>query len=281
MSRGIVVLAQNNTENNYVNQATVLALSLKKTNPNIPISIITNNEVDSEYKQFFDQIIDIPWGDSAKSSFWKVTNRWKIFHASPYKETIVMDTDMLVLDDISHYWNFFENYDIYFTTNVKTYRNEIITNNFYRETFVKNKLPNIYTGLHYFKRCEYAHNFYAYLEIVIKNWKEFYDIFLDDYKPKFVSIDVCAAITAKMMDISHTLTNPNVKSPSFVHMKPKIQNWTKGDESDWQKNVNAYLDNECNLKIGNHLQNGIFHYTEKNFLENTDALEKYRRFLNG
>ena len=48
----------------------------------------------------FDQIIPIPFGDAADDSEWKVENRWKIYHASPYDETIVMDTDMLVLQNI-------------------------------------------------------------------------------------------------------------------------------------------------------------------------------------
>ena len=98
MSNGIVVLAQNLPDVNYVNQAELLAMSLKDTNPKTKISIVTNNEV--EFKQLFDKIIPIPWNDDAEFSKWKIENRWKVYHASPYDETIVMDTDMLVLQNI-------------------------------------------------------------------------------------------------------------------------------------------------------------------------------------
>ena len=59
MSQGIVVLAQNLPDVNYVNQATLLAMSLKHTNPETKISIITNDEVEQQI--LFDHIIPIPW----------------------------------------------------------------------------------------------------------------------------------------------------------------------------------------------------------------------------
>ena len=277
MSRGIVVLAQNSNNEDYIEQATVLAQSLKLTNPTIPISIITDDNVND--KELFDNIIPIPWGDLAHNKSWKVENRWKVFHMSPYKETLVLDTDMLFLKNIDHWWKFFENYDLYFTTNVKTYRDEVITSDFYRKTFTLNDMPNIYTGLYYFKRCEFTHNFFAYLELVMRNWIEFYDIFLKEEKPLHLSVDVCASITVKIMNITQQVTNSKINSPSFVHMKSHAQGWAT-PRSNWLDYVNPYLDNNCSLKIGNYLQNDLFHYTENNFLTHTNAKEKYRRLLN-
>ena len=277
MSRGIVVLAQNSATENYIDQAVVLAQSVRLTNPDIPISVITNDEI--ENKELFDNIIPIPWGDIAKNKNWKVENRWKIFHASPYKETLVLDTDMIFLENIDHWWNFFENYDLYFTTNVKTYRQETVTSDFYRKTFTSNKLPNIYTGMYYFKRCEFAHNFFAYLEMVMRNWDQFYNIFLQEEKPQHLSVDVCAAITCKLLDCTNIVTNPKITSPTFVHMKAHVQEW-KTPRSRWLDYINPYLDNDGCLKIGNHLQHGLFHYTEKDFLNYTAAKEKYGRLLN-
>ena len=53
MSKGILVLAQNLPEVNYVKQAEVLAMSLKVTNPETKISIVTNDKV--EFKNLFDK----------------------------------------------------------------------------------------------------------------------------------------------------------------------------------------------------------------------------------
>ena len=118
MSNGILVIAQNLSNVNYVQQAELLAMSLKATNPNTKISLVTNNEV--EFENLFDKIIPIPWNDDAKDSDWKIQNRWKLYHASPYNKTIVMDTDMIVLQDISEWWKFLNNYKLFFTNKVYT-----------------------------------------------------------------------------------------------------------------------------------------------------------------
>jgi len=43
--------------------------------------------------------------------------------------------------------------------------------------------------------------------------------------------------------------------------------------------VGAYLTDDLQLKIGNHQQQGIFHYTEKEFLDQS-KIQKYERYLN-
>ena len=42
--------------------------------PKIKICLITNDNVSKKYKQVFDDIVDIPWGDHAKDSEWKIEN---------------------------------------------------------------------------------------------------------------------------------------------------------------------------------------------------------------
>lgn len=278
MSKGILVVAQNNYKVNYIDQAIVLAQSLKLTNPSLPISIVTNEKISQKNKCLFDQIIEIPWDDLAANSDWKIENRWKVYYTTPYEETIVMDTDMIVLDSIDHWWNSLKPYDLFFTTNVLTYRNEIVTDDFYRKTFTANNLPNVYTGVYYFKKSNLAQTFFNQLEIITKNWEEFYNVYLNEQKPNFVSIDVCAAIAIDILDCNHIVTNPKKITPTFVHMKSRIQNWELSS-NNWQRSVSAYLDNDCNLKIGNHQQRGVFHYTEKDFLSVTNAREKYRNLL--
>ena len=279
MARGIVVVAQNNETDNYVDQAVVLALSLKAANSETPVSIITNDQIEEADKAVFDQVIEIPWGDKAADTDWKIENRWKVFHVSPYDETIVLDTDMIALDNIDHWWEFLKNYDLYFTTNVLTYRNEKVSSGYYRDAFLNNNLPNIYTGMYYFKKTKFTHHFFSYLEIVMQYWEEFYDLFVPESKPKHMSVDVCAAITCKLLDYTNKVTNPNILTPSFVHMKSKVQNW-KNSRNNWIDTINPYMDEQCELKIGNFRQTGLFHYTESKFLEHTKAKEKYRRLLN-
>lgn len=278
MNRGIVVLAQNNKTDNYVDQAILLAMSLLVHNPDTKISLVTNDEVSNP--NIFDQIIPIPYGDHAEDSDWKVENRWKLYHASPYDETIVMDTDMLVLQNIDVWWDFLSNYELFFTNNVLTYRGTSANTQFYRRTFIDSNLPNLFSGFHYFKKCEFAQDFYAWLELVVNNWETFYEQqLMPQSRPQQVSIDVCAAIVAKILDCEDEITNSISSIPTFVHMKAHCQDW-KEIEASWLDKVGFYISKDCSIKIGNFLQNGILHYTENSFLEKTPVVERYRSLVN-
>src|SRR6056300_1654050 len=222
MSKGYVMLAQN-SEYDYVEQACLCTMSLHATNDAPKITLITNDTVPKEYISLFDNIVEIPWNDQAEESDWKVENRWKIYHASPYAETVVLDTDMLVLQDISSWWKFLSNYNLYFTSKVFTYRDKEIKDTVYRKAFIANNLPNLYSGFHYFKKGEKAHEFYRWLELVMNNWELFYGQYVKEHYPKRPSIDVSAAIVAKILDCDTEITNNIVKYPSFTHMKSALQ----------------------------------------------------------
>jgi hypothetical protein len=266
MTKGYVVLAQNTDTIDYVRQAYALALSLKLSQSTVSnISIITDNRVPEEYKSVFENIIPIPWGDAAVSSRFKVENRWKIYHASPYDQTIVLDTDMLVLDDLTSFWNTFEHYDVYYTSKVLDYRNKLVTSDYYRKAFTANHLPNLYSGLHYFKKGDFAKEFYSWIEVITNNWEMFYGHFVSEHYPDRASMDITAALAAKVMDVSEQVTNTKHDPVTFVHMKSRIQGWTEPTDS-WMQSVAVYFDDACELKIANYRQQGVFHYTEKDFL---------------
>jgi len=266
MTKGYVVLAQNTDTIDYIRQAYALALSLKLSQQTVSnISIITDDIVPEEYKSVFENIIPIPWGDAAVDSRFKVENRWKIYHASPYDQTVVLDTDMLVLDDLSSFWNTFENYDVYYTSKVLDYRNKIVTDDYYRKAFTANQLPNLYSGLHYFKKGDFAKEFYSWVEVITNNWELFYGKFVSEHYPERASMDITAALAAKVMDVSEKVTNIKHDPVTFIHMKSRIQGWTESTDS-WMQSVAVYFDDACELKIANYRQQGVFHYTEKDFL---------------
>jgi hypothetical protein len=276
MSNGYVMLAQNSLHD-YVLQACSCAMSIHATNKNAKVSIITNDSVPEKYKQLFDNIIDIPWSDSASTSEWKVENRWKIYHASPYEKTTVLDTDMLVLQDISGWQTFLDQYEFFITNKVFDYRNNQIISDYYRKAFTANNLPNVYVGYHYFRKGDFSKEFYKWMELISNNWELFYGKFVSEKYPKRQSMDVTAALTTKILNCETQITNNNIKHPSFTHMKPMIQGWNKPMEQ-WQKKVGAYFTDDLKLYIGNHLQSGIFHYTEKDFLKDS-IVQKYEKVL--
>jgi len=272
-SKGFVIFADGD---DYVRQAYLCAMSIRATENEYPVSIITCNNVPKKYQWVFDKIIDIPWYKKTDTRF-KTEHRWKVYHATPYEETIVLDSDLLVLQNLNYLWSLFANYDLYYPTRVFTYRKELITNNYYRKAFTTNNLPNIYNTLHYFKKCDTAKEFYKWIELISNNWELFYGNFCKEFYPKEPSMDVTCAIASKIMDIDTEITNARQDLPILVHMKSKIQGWLN-PVSEWQSRVGIYLTDDLKLKIGNHLQDTIFHYTEKDFV--TDGIiGKYEQCL--
>ena len=271
MSKGFLVIAQNTEFVDYVKQAYALALSIKGTQTEVTnISLVTNEVVPENYKHVFDQIIEIPWGDLAKNPQWKVENRWKLYHASPYTETIVMDTDMLLIDDISAWWEYCSHSDLKFCSKIKNYKDELIEHDtFHRKTFINNQLSNPYVALHYFKKSELAHDFYKVLEFVVKNWEYCYQKFTPKTPQPWLSIDLATAIAISIMGIEEQVID--TASPlEFIHMKPAAQNWSPVP-STWQ-NIVPFDFNGGKLMVGNHRQRYVFHYVEKDFL--TDEMIK-------
>ena len=272
-SKGFLIYAEGA---GYVKQAYLAAMSIRATQNSFPVSIVTSDTVPEEYKWAFDKIIDIPWYTSTDSRF-KTEHRWKLYHATPYEETIVIDADVLVLQNLDYLWGFFKNYDLYYPTRVFTYRKDLVTSDFYRKAFTANNLPNVYNTLHYFKKCEKSKEYYAWVELINNNWELFYGHFCKEHFPKQASMDVTCAIAAKIMDIDTEITNAALDIPVIVHMKPAIQGWEQKC-SDWQTKVGVYLTDDLKLKIGNHLQDTLFHYTEDSFV--TEAIiRKYETCL--
>lgn len=265
-SRGHLFFAQN-TSVDYLTQAYAAALTIKKFNEYDKTCIVTNEVVPLKYLKAFDRVITVPWGDDASSSEWKIENRWKLIHCSPFDETLVYDTDVLILSSNDHWWNSLENMDVALTTNVVNYKDQLITNDtVHRKTFIENNLPNVYFGVHYFKKTSRAFEFYKWLEIIVKNWKLFYNEHTLNNTQKFCSMDVSAAIATKILNAEQEFT---AASPlKFTHMKSAIQGWYPTPVS-WQQVVNVHFNKNLELKLSNILQTGVFHYTEDNFLTET------------
>jgi len=268
MTRGFLVIAQNSTVD-YVRQAYALALSIKSTQPTINnISIVTNDIIPDKYKSAFDKIIPIPFGDAATDSEWKVENRWKLYHASPYEETIVLDTDMLVLDNIESIWKYVNGRDLFFTSHVLDYKYRTVEDTTYRKTFVENDLPNLYCGMFYFRKSEAALEFFRLVEFITYNWQRIYYDNAPKQMQKFFSMDVTVSIAAKILGIDDTIVNQN--SPfTFVHMKPALQGWDPVPES-CLRHLAVTFNRDKELYLNNFRQRGVLHYVEEEFL--TDAI---------
>ena len=263
--KGYVVLAQNNGKVDYVRQAYLLAKSIQKSQSKIKkVTLVTNDEVPEEYIKAFDKIIPIPFGDHAENSEWKIENRWKLYHASPYYETIVFDADMLVVDSLLPCWTFAEGKEMCFTSRVTNYKGQTVTDNSYRKMFVENDLPNVYTGFYYFKKGPFAETFFKLLEIITYNWQRYFFELAPKSSQSFFSMDVAASLAVKVLGIEPDVFHP--ASPfTFVHMKPALQGWNPIPSSCYTR-VPTLINSKRELFIGNYMQHGVFHYVEDEFL---------------
>ena len=280
MSKGFLVLAQNTDTVDYVQQAYALALSIKHTQHTVNnISIITNDTVPDEYKTIFDQIIPIPWFDKDKDSAFRVENRWKFYYATPYNETFVLDTDMLVLDDISYWWEYCSNFDMRFCSKIFNYKQEpVLIDTYHRKTFISNNLSNPYFALHYFKKNRSSFEFYKVLEFVVNNWEFCRGTFAPNDPQEWPSMDLATAIAIEISGM-HDDVLDKCNPLEFIHMKSPIQGWDS-TPSSWQNAVQYSLNSKGEFTVSNIRQTRLFHYVDKDFLT-LPLIKKLEELVNG
>jgi hypothetical protein len=165
--------------------------------------------------------------------------------------------------DYSHWIDYFvENAELYVANKSYTYRGELVTNTFYRQAFLKNDLPNLYSFYTFFKRGSIiAEEFFELGRNIIKNPNEYSNLFLSNYKPHVLGTDEAFALASKILDITDDIAYP-LDFPKVVHLKGHVQNfaWPADLVSD---HVGFYFDINGRLKIGNYQQTDIVHYVEK------------------
>lgn len=267
VSKGFLIYAENkDAEVNYLELAYTLALSIKATQKKYnSVSLVTNvTDLSEKYLTVFDNIISIPWYEQP-GSLLSGEHRWKFYHITPYDETIVLDSDMLLLEDIESWWNYCSNSDLKFCSKIKNYKLEpVVEDTTHRQTFTSNQLSNPYFALHYFKKSNTAFEFYKVLEFVCKNWEWCYTVYAPNHYQNWLSMDLATAISIEICGIRETAID--VCSPlEFVHMKPGIQGWPVTPER-WLDNVHYTFTKNGSLIVGNIKQSRLFHYVDKGFI---------------
>lgn len=114
MSKGVFLIARNNGYIDYVKQAVFLAKRIKH-HLGVPVSVATDS-VDYLINTFgttnFDKVIKLEYTDrsnmryffdgsiSKKTASFKNSNRASVYDLSPYDETLLMDTDYIISNDL-------------------------------------------------------------------------------------------------------------------------------------------------------------------------------------
>lgn len=279
MSRGYLILAQNSKKEDYLKMAYACALSIKNSQSSVTsVCLATDRPIlDEKIKSVFDDIVTIPWTDNAADSKWKIENKWKFFHMTPYDETISLDADMMFPTDISYWWDVLTQKEMWFTDKPRTFKGDIITSTKYRNTFVSNQLPNLYTAFMYFKKTRMTAEVFKMTEFIFQNWEKFYYDYLDETRPKALSGDVAYALAIKLLGVEDEVLGTNDILPSFVHMKGHLQNIHERFITEkWTDHIPTYFKEDGTFKVGNYEQTLPFHYHIKDWLtqEKIEILEK-------
>jgi hypothetical protein len=114
MKSGVVLIARNNSEIDYIKQAVFLAERVRKY-LDLPTSIITDNKdyLEKNYpNHIFEKIIEVESNNqysykkyndgtfTRKSLEFKNTSRSSVYDLTPYDETLLLDTDYIISNDI-------------------------------------------------------------------------------------------------------------------------------------------------------------------------------------
>jgi len=262
MNFGYLLFVKTSQNTDYLKLAYALALSIKHTQKPGYDKVALVIDDPSLLKKLnsawvFDHVIE--WG---QEDGWD--GRSWMDHLTPFDYTVCLDADMLFLRDYSHWIDYFiENTDLYVCNKSYTYRDEIVTNKFYRKTFVESNLPDLYSFYTFFKKNDLSLEFFSMGRYIIKNQDVFANLYLK-HRPSIVGTDEAFALSAKILDIQDQISY-ELDFPKIVHLKPMVQNWP------WQSDrvtdhVGFYFNEEAQLKIGNYKQDSIIHYVEKDLM---------------
>lgn len=254
--RGYLIVADNTQETDYVDCALALARSIKLHTPNAKICLVTSSDVTNEV---FDYVVPFPYGDQAPDSDWKLKNDWQVFYASPFRQTIKLEADMIIPHSIEHWWTMLEKRDVVISTGARNYLNEYTTSRHYRKIFDVNNLPDVYNAITYWRLSETAQTFFNLVKDIFNNWDEVKKTIKGGHTDPGTT-DVVYAIASKIMGVEN-VTLPNTSYPSMIHMKGHIN--FLADE-DWTKEM-VYELNKSRIRIDTVEQMYPFHYQVKDF----------------
>lgn len=278
MTRGYLTFVQNSETTDYLRCAYLQALSIKVTNKINKYAIVVDDYTKSlltdRHRRVFDYIIPMPLGDDAQGEKWKMSNEWKAYIASPFDETIKLESDMLFTANIDHWWDILSAKDVCFTTKVASYTEQVSTTRVYREVFDTNQLPDIYAGFYYFKKTEVSKELFDLVKTIFDNWDQVRSRILKNALGQPRNTDLAFALATKLLDAENFYLPGNV--PMFTHMKGAVQGWAP--ESVWTDLMHYQLDRST-VTVGFQRQRLPFHYHFKDFPK-PEVVKHYERLYN-
>jgi hypothetical protein len=245
--RGYLIVAQNSKSVDYVACAIQLARSIRQFHPDVKIALLTDS---TDKSDVFDYHVTFthPLSDNPYA------NDWQVFGASPFRQTIKLEADMVVASEIDHWWMMLEHRDVVISTGARDFYDQPATSRFYRKVFDTNNLPDVYNAITYWRLSETAQQFFQLVRSIFEQWAEYKTLL--KFPDEVPSTDLVYAMAAQIMG-PEQVTMPFATYPQIVHMKKHMiptlsQDWTQ--ELTWEVNP---------LRINTVAQWGAVHYHVK------------------
>jgi len=232
MSKGFLWFAQNNDKTDYVELSITLAKSIKRWNKHNQICVVTDRK--SKFENEYVDVVKVMRQDDSAEHEIKWANEYKAFDMTPFTHTIKLESDMLWTINTDWWWHHLWQHDLVFSVHCRDYRDNVIKETPYRKLFTRNHLPNIYTGLMYFRRSTRAQQFYDTARDIVKNWNDVKTRMLINCHDEYPSTDVVFALAYRIIDpTSQGLIDYDWFK--FIHHKPAVNGTTM------TKDQNNYL----------------------------------------
>ena len=241
--RGYLIPAIDSGSVDYLRCARQLAKSIRQWHPDANISVISVKRCDDPV---FDHVVTLPYGDLGGFA-----NDWQCFAASPYRQTIKLEADMIATSPIDHWWTLFERRDVVISQGARTFYDKLAVSRYYRKIFDNNDLPDVYNAITYWRLSNTAKEFFELVKNIFEQWESYRALL--KFPDKSPTTDVVYAVAAVIMG-PEQVTLPAGLGPTIVHMKRHINpiqtdNWTK--ELVWENNP---------FRINTVAQWGLVHY---------------------
>lgn len=272
--QGFLSFAQNTDTVDYLKLSYLQALSIKATQKINSYAVIVDTktlaQVTDQHRSVFDYIIELPTDNNTQEH--RFANEIQAFRLTPFKETIKVESDLLFTNNIDHWWAAFRKKDIVMSHGCLNWQQQPSSSRAYRKFFDDNYLPDVYTGLMYFRYSQTANDFFNLAKQIQNNWTELQNSVLINCREDSPSTDVLYAVTADLFG-RENCTMPTMDFIKFVHMKPAINGWL----DSWPNAVISEVDGTT-LRINNLNQYAPVHYQDKEFVTD-ELIEHYERII--
>jgi len=203
-TKGVLLFANNNPDFNYVKQATVCA-TLAKHYLNVPVALITNKDELTDDVSIFDHVIDYKSTAEAnvrpfyidgkpKQIQWHNVDRLMAYDLSPFDETILLDSDYIIQNDVlGQVWGNNNPMLMNTGTRVPAGAQEHVTERVVADGF---PLVHWFTVM-YFKKCKETLQWFEFAKFVKANHNFYKKTFRSPYH--YYRNDVTAAIASHIL----------------------------------------------------------------------------------